>query len=72
MTEYEKKLQELKSIMNLTDPESMEKKERLLRWLEANSDDDVSQASLDAFIENGIAEERKEISAILSRLAPSV
>lgn len=34
MTEYEKKLQELKSIMNLTDPESMEKKERLLRWLE--------------------------------------
>lgn len=31
MTEYEKKLQELKSIMNLTDPESTEKKERLLR-----------------------------------------
>ena len=26
MTEYEKKLQELKSIMNLTDPESTEKK----------------------------------------------
>lgn len=72
MTEYEKKLQELKSIMNLTDPKSTEKKEKLLRWLEANSDDDASQASLDAFIENGIAEERKDISAILSRLAPSV
>lgn len=72
MTEYEKKLQELKSIMNLTDPESTEKKEKLLRWLEANSDDDANQASLDAFIENGIAEERKDISAILSRLAPSV
>uniref|UniRef100_UPI003FF04013 hypothetical protein n=1 Tax=Prevotella sp. TaxID=59823 RepID=UPI003FF04013 len=50
----------------------MEKKEGLLRWLEANSNDDTNQASLDAFIENGIAEERKEISTILSRLAPSV
>ena len=72
MTEYEKKLQELKTVMNLTDPESTEKKEILLRWLEENSDNDTNQASLDAFIENGIAEERKEISAILSRSAPSV
>ncbi len=72
MTEYEKKLQELKAVMNLTDPESTEKKETLLRWLEENSDNDTNQASLDAFIENGIAEERKDISAILSRLAPSV
>lgn len=59
MTEYEKKLQELKAVMNLTDPESTEKKETLLRWLEANSDNDTNQASLDAFIENGIAEEKK-------------
>lgn len=72
MTEYEKKLQELKAIMNLTDSESTEKKETLLRWLEENSNNDINQASLDAFIENGIAEERKEISTILSRLAPSV
>ena len=59
MTEYEKKLQELKSIMNLTDPESMEKKERLLLWLEVNSDNDENQAILDSFIEKGIAEEKE-------------
>lgn len=70
MTEYEKKLQELKSIMNLTDPESMEKKERLLLWLEVNSDNDENQAILDSFIEKGIAEEKEKIFE--PRLAPSV
>ena len=70
MTEYEKKLQELKSIMNMTDPESMEKKERLLLWLEVNSDNDENQAILDSFIEKGIAEEKEIIFE--PRLVPSV
>lgn len=64
MTEYEKKLQELKPIMALTDSESMNKKEMLLQWLEAHSDNDENQKILNAFIEKGLAEEKEDILAI--------
>ncbi len=68
MTEYEKKLQELKPIMGLEDPDSLAKKEELLQWIEAHSDSDENQASLNTFIDNGIAEEAKSIAALREQI----
>lgn len=68
MTEYEKKLQELKPIMGLTDPESLAKKEELLQWIEAHSDSDENQVALDSFIDQGIAEQEKSIDALRKQI----
>lgn len=71
MTEYEKKLQELKPLMGLTDTESMAKKEVLLQWIEANSESDESQKSLNSFIEDGIGETESYIKGLRKQIGQS-
>lgn len=67
MTEFEKKLQELKPLMALTDSESAARKESLLQWIEANSESDENQAALNSFIESGIGDSKASIEALRSQ-----
>lgn len=68
MNEYQAKLNELKSLMGLTDSESMAKKEVLFRWIEEHSTEETNQQSLDTFIENGIKEQDKAICVLREQM----
>lgn len=68
MTEFEKKLQELKPLMALTDFESVTKKEALLQWIEANSEGEENQVALNSFIESGIEEAKTSIEVLRNQI----
>lgn len=68
MSEYEKKLAELKELMGYTDPESLAKKEKLFQWIEENGKSEDNQKSLDSFIEDGIEESRRDIAVLREQI----
>lgn len=71
MNEYKEKLKELKGLMGYTDAGSLARKEELFHWFEANSKDAERQRQLDAFIREGIMEQRRGIDALRAEADPS-
>lgn len=71
MNEYAQHLNEIKAIAGLTDPESLARKEELLKWIEEHSESEEAQQQLDNFLDSELGKQKAEIAALRMQIEDS-